>query len=217
MFPELLRRAATDSQRVQELAEANERISRRTSRVIDSLLAFARASHDVDPNAAASVRDAVESILEETGQYASQLSATIEVDAVPDVFVRCEPGLLHSVLGNLVRNAVKFLAGRPVRRVRIHVSQDDRACRFEVADTGPGIPADKRQAIFEPFYRIDVALGTGSGIGLATVRRIVDACHGYIAVESEEGQGTRFVVWLPLANPDRARQDRPQDGLAVAS
>jgi signal transduction histidine kinase len=217
IFSELLRRATTDPQRVRELAEVNERTVSRTSRVIDSLLAFARASHDVDPNTAASVRDAVESVLDETTQVASHLGATMEVDAIPDAYVRCEPGLLHAVLGNLVSNAVKFLAGRPVRRVRIHVSQDDRSCRIEVADTGPGIPADKRQAIFEPFYRIDVALNTGSGIGLATVRRIVDACHGYIAVESEEGQGTRFVVWLPLANPDRARQDRPQDGLATAS
>jgi signal transduction histidine kinase len=210
MFPALLRRDAADPQRVRELAQSTERSTRRTSQIIDSLLALARASQNVDPNAAAPVRDAVESVLEETAQLASQLAATIEVAAIPDVVVRCELGLLHVVLANLVGNAVKYLAGRPVRRVQIRVSRDDGACRFEIADTGPGIPKDQLQKIFEPFYRVDAARGAGSGIGLATVRRILDARSGRIAVESEEGQGTRFVVWLPFATAEVVHRDQPR-------
>ena len=211
VFPALLRRDATDPQRVRELAQATERSTRRTSQVIDSLLAFARASHGVDPDAAAPVRAAVESVLDETTQLASHLGATIEVDAIPDLVVRCEPGLLHVVLVNVVGNAVKYLSGRPVRRVQIRVSREDDTCRLEIRDTGPGIPKDQLQKIFEPFYRVESARGAGSGIGLATVRRILDARSGRVEVESEEGQGTRFVVWLPMATetvlPDPPRLD----------
>jgi signal transduction histidine kinase len=170
------------------------------------LLAFARASHAVDPDAAAPVRAAVENVLDETTQLASQLGATIEVAAIPDLVVRCEPGLLHVVLANVVGNAVKYLSGRPVRRVQIRVNREDGACRVEIADTGPGIPKDQLQKIFEPFYRVEAARGVGSGIGLATVRRILDARSGRVEVESEEGQGTRFVVWLPLAISEAVRE-----------
>lgn len=210
IFPALLRRDATDPQRVREIAQSTERSARRTSQVIDSLLAFARASHALDPNAAAAVRAAVESVLDETTQLASQIGATIEVAAIPDLVVRCEPGLLHAVLANVVGNAVKYLAGRPVRRVQIRVSRHDDGCQFEIADTGPGIPKDLLQAIFEPFYRVDADRASGSGIGLATARRILDARSGRIAVESEEGQGTRFVVWLPLATSDALHRDQPR-------
>lgn len=210
IFPALLRRDATDPQRVREIAQSTERSTRRTSQVIDSLLAFARASHAIDPNVTAAVRSAVENVLDETTQLASRHGATIEVAAIPDLAVRCEPGLLHVVLANVVGNAVKYLADRPVRRVRIRVSRDDDACRFDIADTGPGIPKDQLQKIFEPFYRVDAAHGTGSGIGLATVRRILDARSGRIAVESEEGEGTRFVVWLPLASAEALHGDQPR-------
>lgn len=199
MFPALLRRDAHSPQRVREIAQSTEKSTRRTAQVIDSLLAFARASQAVEPNAASRVREAVESVLDEATPLAAQLGATIEVTAIPDVVVRCDAGLLHVVLANVVGNAVKYLAGRPVRRVRVRVCDDGDACRFEIADTGPGIPHDDLPKIFEPFYQVDAARGGGSGIGLATVRRILDARGGRITVNSEEGQGTRFVIWLPLA------------------
>jgi signal transduction histidine kinase len=210
IFPALLRRDATDPQRVRELAHSTERSTRRTSQVIDSLLAFARASHGVDPDSAAPVRAAVESVLDETTQLASHLGATIEVDAIPDLVVRCESGLLHVVLVNIVGNAVKYLSGRPVRRVQIRVNREDDTCRLEIVDTGPGIPKDQLQKIFEPFYRVEAGHAAGSGIGLATVRRILDARSGRIEVESEEGQGTRFVVWLPLAISETVLPDAPR-------
>jgi signal transduction histidine kinase len=210
IFPALLRRDATDPQRVRELAHSTERSTRRTSQVIDSLLAFARASHAVDPDAAAPVRAAIESVLDETTQVASRLGATVEVAAIPDLLVRCEPGLLHVVLANVVGNAVKYLSGRPVRRVLIRVNREDDTCRLEIADTGPGIPKDQLQKIFEPFYRVEAGRGAGSGIGLATVRRILDARSGRVEVESEVDQGTRFVVWLPLVNSQTVLRDAPR-------
>ena len=66
--------------------------------------------------------------------------------------------------------------------------------RFEIADTGNGIPAENLSKIFEPYFSTKE---TGTGLGLAIVQKIVDVHNGTIEVESTEGEGTRFVVRLP--------------------
>ena len=102
------------------------------------------------------------------------------------------------MLTNLLSNALKFLEGRPARVVRVRVRTDGDRCVIEIADTGPGIPPAMRERIFEPFFRAPGATPVGQGIGLATVRRIVDAHGGVVALTSEVGVGTTFRVALPL-------------------
>ena len=70
---------------------------------------------------------------------------------------------------------------------------------LRIDDTGPGIPEDARERIFEPFYRVPGTVASGTGIGLATVRRVVDVYGGRISVESTLGSHSSFRVWLPLA------------------
>jgi signal transduction histidine kinase len=120
-----------------------------------------------------------------------------------------DPSLLRRVLDNLLDNARKFseepveLAGRP--------SADGEHLVVEVRDHGIGISGQDRARIFEPFFRSDPsrtrATG-GVGLGLAVVKRIVEAHSGKIEVESELGCGTRFVVTLPLARADAAANAR---------
>jgi two-component system, OmpR family, sensor histidine kinase KdpD len=69
---------------------------------------------------------------------------------------------------------------------------------MRVVDRGPGIPLGEQERIFTPFYRAPGALGQGSGLGLAIVRGLVEANGGHIRVESLPGQGSSFVVDLPL-------------------
>jgi signal transduction histidine kinase len=208
LSPALLRSAAADPERVRDIAHRAEVSASRAVQIIDALLFFSRASRGAQSKEAAAVRGVVESVVEEGRERAPQLDATIELAAVPDLTVRCEAGLLHVVLTNLVGNAVKYLEGQTERRVHVKVARDGTSCRFD-ADTGPGIPKHEQTAIFEPFCRGEGIRAVGVGLGLATVRRIVDACGGRIAVESEGGHGARFVVWLPLATPDWSRPDRP--------
>jgi signal transduction histidine kinase len=105
--------------------------------------------------------------------------------------------VLLSLLGNLLRNAIKYLGTAQIREVelRVHCSRDDRVV-FEVEDTGPGIPTDLGASIFDPYVR-GVHTGVpGIGLGLATVKRLVESHGGTVGVRRGEKGGALF--WFEL-------------------
>ena len=124
------------------------------------------------------------------------------------------PDLALTQLGVEIVTTVLLLLGLRwlPKRIEVAGSADGRLYALAIADTGPGIPPEAVGRIFEPFYRAPGARPGGAGIGLATVRRVMDAYGGAIAVESEVGRGTTFtvidvgMVWtLPLSSIARAR------------
>ena len=102
---------------------------------------------------------------------------------------------LNQVWTNIIDNAIDAMGGKGELRVRTY--RDDSCVVVEIADNGPGIPAEVRPHIFEPFFTTK-AVGEGTGLGLDTVQRIVKKHRGNIQVSSKSGD-TRFQVWLPLA------------------
>jgi signal transduction histidine kinase len=80
----------------------------------------------------------------------------------------------------------------------VKTSRDDDCVVVEIADNGPGIPADVQPHIFEPFFTTK-GVGEGTGLGLDTAQRIVKKHRGTIQVTSKPGD-TRFQVWLPLSD-----------------
>jgi signal transduction histidine kinase len=122
--------------------------------------------------------------------------ATLDLD-VDELDVACPASLLHLITVNLVGNALKFLDACPVRRVFVSAHGFEGWAELVVQDSGPGIPHDSLERIFEPFYRVPGGSAPGTGIGLATVRRIVDAHGGSVEVHSEMGRGTTFRVRIP--------------------
>jgi signal transduction histidine kinase len=196
----MLRRAADDPKAVAAVSDRIERSSARSIALVDGLLAFSRAAWTKsEVGETSSIRAAVDGAIEETQTLADRIGARIEVHC-DDVRVQCPQGVLAVVMANLCSNAVKFLEGCRERVVRISTRRDEPWCVIAVEDTGPGIPAAALGRIYEPFFRVPGARATGSGIGLATVARIVDRCGGSIHVDSTIGFGTRFEVRLPLAN-----------------
>ena len=122
---------------------------------------------------------------------------------LPD-YVLGDPGRLRQILLNLVGNAVKFTADGHVV-VSARVAEDD-LIGFYVEDTGPGIAADRLEAIFESFTQEDTSTARefgGTGLGLTIVAQLVDLYHGRVWVESEVGRGSKFhfTVRLPSASP----------------
>ena len=131
--------------------------------------------------------------------------------------------VLRQVLANLMGNAIKFTEyGSVTITATMHEDRDNQSkVRFEVADTGVGIPADKQHKVFESFTQADVATTRkfgGSGLGLTIAKDMVEAMGGELKFESTEGVGTRFWFDLTLekvglVEPD----DAPQKPTAVTT
>lgn len=120
--------------------------------------------------------------------------ATLYVD--PDM-IRGE------VLGNLVSNALRFTPSEG--EVRVRVWRDGDEVVFQVSDTGPGIPEEKRPHIFEKYYEGGRTRSMGSGLGLAVAKEAVEAHDGRITLEEAGAGGATFRVYLPISAPESAR------------
>jgi signal transduction histidine kinase len=85
-------------------------------------------------------------------------------------------------------------------QVKVRLGLEDRHARsfvrLDVADSGPGVPAELTDTVFRPFV---TTKATGTGLGLAVVKRIIDAHHGELALSSVVGEGATFSLWLPVA------------------
>ncbi len=131
--------------------------------------------------------------------------ATEVAEDVPDALIG-DQRLLRQVLANLLSNAIKFTAaGRIDLRVRTETRDGGGATlRFEMEDTGIGIPPEKQQVIFEEFVQGDASTTRhygGTGLGLAIAARIVDVLGGRIGLESEPGKGSTFHFTARFALP----------------
>jgi signal transduction histidine kinase len=109
--------------------------------------------------------------------------------------VMADAELLKIVFINLLVNSAQAMKGYGT--VTISVAETDGACTVVVGDSGPGIPAEVRDRLFTPFV---TTKARGTGLGLSTVKRIVEAHHGHVKVESPAGGGTRVTVRLPLVS-----------------
>ncbi|HYI46208.1 MAG TPA: ATP-binding protein [Actinomycetota bacterium] len=215
---------ATDDPRsadAREIMKAGERGARLTRQ----LLTFSRKTK-VDPETL-SLND----IVKDMGQMFSRTiseNVRFAVDLADGLwFTRIDPGHLESVIMNLVVNARDAMAdgGALTLKTANHPLDDSEASAlglkpgryvsFSVADTGHGMDEETRSRIFEPFFTTK-DVGKGTGLGLATVYGIVDEAHGTIDVQSTQGVGTTFTVYLPFEAEeakDWHRISRPDLGL----
>jgi len=112
--------------------------------------------------------------------------------------LRADEGRVTQILHNLLANAAKFtIEGYVAIRVRLA----DSSMKFVVEDTGPGIPKDKEKQIFLPFQQLDPSTTRkhgGTGLGLNLVQQLVHAHHGTVQLESQAGEGSKFIIELPL-------------------
>jgi signal transduction histidine kinase len=131
---------------------------------------------------------------------------SLELSCAPSLPpVAADAEKLRQVLANLVDNAVKYSPGGG--RVALLVEEADERVRFAVSDEGLGIPGHEQTRIFEKFHRLDpnlTASVSGSGLGLYICREFVEKMNGRIRVSSTPGEGSTFIVELPLADASLA-------------
>jgi signal transduction histidine kinase len=117
--------------------------------------------------------------------------------------VEGDEDLLHRIVANLMLNAVQAARGPVKVTIGVasvqaadipHGTNLEHAVRLQIRDTGPGIPVEIRERLFEPFVS---GRAGGSGLGLAIVQRAVEAHRGLVLVDSTTGNGTTFTIFLP--------------------
>jgi signal transduction histidine kinase/CheY-like chemotaxis protein len=152
------------------------------------------------------VRDLLEDVarLIAIQAHAKNLEVTAYVDPAVPEFVQGDSGRLRQVLINLCGNAVKFTDNGEVALSVSVVSRDadSTTLRFEVRDTGPGIPENRLHTLFKPFSQVDASTTRrfgGTGLGLSIVKRLAEIMGGEAGVLSREGAGSTFWVVVRLA------------------
>ncbi len=117
--------------------------------------------------------------------------------AIPDQeqWLELDQDLIKKICNNLLSNAFKFTPKQG--SIRFKVSYNE-LLKIEVSDTGPGIPREDQHRIFDRFYQVEGPKSTGTGIGLALTKELVEAAAGKIVLESKHGEGTSFIVSLPI-------------------
>jgi two-component system sensor histidine kinase KdpD len=156
----------------------------------------------------------LEEVLQEAAEHVPGSADTFNLSIGQELpLLRGDPGQLERAFANVLENAARYSAGKPVSvRVRMVGSR----IRVRIVDQGPGIPPGEQERIFLPFYRASVSgqEDAGSGLGLAIARGFIEVNGGRITVESLPGQGTSFVVQFPL--PDLGPQDAPDGAASTA-
>lgn len=147
----------------------------------------------------ADVREIVSGVVDLFQAGAADNPITLALPPEP-VMLRCDRVRLEQVVTNLVSNAVKY--SRSGDAVDVGVRREDDEIVLVVADHGIGISPEDQERLFEPFRRFSPSAGVaGAGLGLFVVRRIVEAHGGSIDIDSAVGEGSTFLVRLPLNGP----------------
>ena len=187
--------------KAQAEVEAAERSATRLINLINDLLdvekmAAGKLDMNIQPT---SSRQIVERSVEAVGAFAEQQKIQFKI-ARDDVPVNADSDRLVQVLVNLLSNAIKFSPEGGA--IEVSVTPQSGQVEFRVADQGPGIPDEFKDAVFEPFKQIEGIASTklkGTGLGLAICRAIVKGHEGEIGFDSEVGKGTAFWFTIPAA------------------
>ncbi len=178
-----------------EVADAIVSESQRLVTMLDELSVYASGSRRTLSRRPTPLHDVVLEVAATERREAAGTGIHVETAGIRPATVLADPYYLRQVFENLVRNAREAMEGQADARVSLHVDRFGPQAAVRVIDNGPGIPPEKLDRVFEPFVSTK---GKGMGLGLAICREIVEAHAGRIEVQSRAGEGTSFLVFLPL-------------------
>jgi two-component system, NtrC family, sensor histidine kinase KinB len=202
---ELLLRQRELEPEQQELLTSIQEDATRMRRLASDLMELARGQgpaitvQSMPVDLAQMARAVIKGFALQAEQKQVRLEAKIEEPAPQ---IRADPLKLSWVMSNLIANALRYTPSGGT--ISVSLNGTGTGARLRVSDTGPGIPPEVRQHLFERFaqWRVNGSEPGSAGLGLAIAKEIVDAHGGRIFVDSELGQGTSFTVELPLSPED---------------
>ena len=173
----------------------------RESKIIDDLLSLVRMDKVVPEKnfAPGNINSLIEMVLKRLRPIARKRNIELIFESIRDVTADIDEVKLSLAINNLVENAIKY--NKEDGWVRVTLDADHKFFYLKVADSGIGIPEELKDRVFERFYRVDKARSRetgGTGLGLAITKSVILMHHGAIRVESKEGEGTMFLVRIPL-------------------
>jgi two-component system NtrC family sensor kinase len=186
------------SENLQELADAVHKIEYhvvRGKKVIQRLLGFARRMELVAEQV--NINTILDESLEFLKNEAIYRNIEIQTNYAPDLpLTTTDPTQLQQVFLNILNNSIDAIGKEGKIIIKTGVAEE-KGLAIEIRDNGPGIPKEVLPKIFDPFFTTKV-VGQGTGLGLSISYSIIEQLGGRIMVDSEEGKGTTFTIWLPV-------------------
>lgn len=191
LYADVLRDDAGNREEVLDVANRMERILNRGLETVERLRDFSRQSEEDTEEVPTELNAMAREALEITKPRLSGIKLDVRLDNTPKVLIR--PGDCVTALVNLILNSADALGGKGT--IHVATGSSDSGAWIEVADDGPGIPAEIKNRILEPFFTTKGDAGTG--LGLAIVYAFTQRHRGKLEIESEPGHGARFRMWFP--------------------
>jgi signal transduction histidine kinase len=188
---------------VRELAGSGLEEVEQLRTIVEGLFALSRldAGEALEQSAPFDLAELAATTADQMCLLAEDRNISITCHSPEKVMVNGDRARLKQVIVNLLDNAIKYTP--QCGAIHVRVVARERKASLEVSDNGMGIPNEALSLVFERFFRVDKArsraLG-GAGLGLSIVRSICTAHAGRVEVQSKEGEGSRFIVELPLAD-----------------
>lgn len=189
-----------------EVYEELQKASGQMTGLIDSLVEVAREGHHLrlSNTSFAEIVSRAVALLQNNREFRGR---SIEVTISADCEGIFDPARLERAIFNLVLNACQAV-DPTTGRVRIEVTSDVNFIEFSISDDGPGLPAEVRQKLFQPFVTCEKPNGTG--LGLAIASKIVNDHHGQLSLRESSTLGTTFTIRLPRWNSQVPAQETPK-------
>lgn len=205
-----------------DAASALDRISVESNRMnglIGSLTTIARLESGAENarKVALALEELVQEVARDAAFEAQAANRQVECEILDELPVEGDPGLLHSAVENVVRNATRYTPEGTI--VKIHAEKDGNTALVRISDAGPGVPEAELEKIFKPFYRIDDARGRntgGVGLGLAITDQAVRLHGGSVAASNLPEGGLLIEIRIPLQPASQATQGEVAVPVSVA-
>lgn len=193
---------------VDKLIESIKDGTKRTTEIVNGLRTFSRLDEDVLKTA--DIHDGIDSTLILLhNKYKNRIKINKHYGEIP--LVECFPGKLNQVFMNILSNAIDAIEKEGEINIKTEIQSEKKGdlVVIHISDTGRGMPDEIKNRIFEPFYTTK-DVGKGTGLGLSIAKGIIEKHKGNIKVISEPGDGTEFLITLPLTIKNKTSKEKDQ-------